>query len=496
MAAANAVVICDNEGRILKVNPAFTTFTGYSAKEAIGQSTSLLRSGKHPDSFYDTMWKTISGGDVWHGEIVNKRKDGSLYTEDMTITPIFCESGEIKNYIAIKQDVTEKKLLKELYLRSQRIESMGTIAGGVAHDLNNALSPIIMSADLLLAQHQGEDEAKAETYQMIKDGAKRGADIVRQLLGFARGDGDELIEIQVRHLLKDQIKIFRSTFPKNITIEADLDASLNTVLGNSTKLIQVFTNLMINARDAMPEGGELLVQASNQTLDPSFVKENSMPLEGEVVRIRIRDTGVGMKKELQEKIFDPFFTTKERGKGTGLGLPSVLTIIHEHHGVLHLDSEENKGTTFDVYLPANLTSHSVEADPVSHSAARGNGEVILVVDDEKSIGFMLKSILESLGYVVFYVNGGKEALEWVDNNPHRADGLILDLMMPEVDGIEVFQILKKKNHLPPTLFMSGMISDGEGDNYGGEEGVHFISKPFAVREIAERLQVVLRQEDV
>jgi PAS domain S-box-containing protein len=489
MAAANAIVICDADARILKVNPAFSKFTGYSANEAVGQSTSLLRSGEHDDSFYTNLWQTVLRGEVWQGEIVNKRKDGSLYTEDMTITPVFSEEGKVEYYIAIKQDITERKKLEDMYLRSQRMESIGAIASGVAHDLNNVLSPIIMSADLLIAKC--EDPELLELYRMIKDGAKDGGNIVKQLLGFARGDGSEFGILQVRHLLKDLIHIFRSTFPKNITINSQLCRDLHPARGNATRLNQAFTNVMINARDAMPEGGTLLVEAVNQTLDEHFVAQNPEAHTGEFLRVRIQDEGTGMTPEVKEKIFESFFTTKEKGKGTGLGLPTTLSIIKEHGGFLLLESSPGEGTVIDMFLQAAAPSERVSRPEVPSFAETGNQELILVVDDEESIRYMLNSTLTVLGYQVQSLGDGQEAVEWVKENPDKGDLLLLDMMMPEVDGAEVYQTLKEAGLLPPTLVMSGMVPESLFASTDLDIDQHFIAKPFSIQTLSEKIKAIL-----
>jgi len=492
MAAANAIVICDTKGRVLKVNRAFTTFTGYTAKEVEGRSTKLLKSGTHPDQFYKDMWETITRGDVWQGEIVNKKKDGKLYTEDMTITPVYSEKGVIENYIAIKQDITDSKRLEDMYLRAQRLESVGTLSSGVAHDLNNVLSPIIMSADLILAQQ--EDEDLCELMTMIKDGAKRGADIVQQLLSFARGGESGQVEVQLNHILKEQTRVYRETFPKKITIELRMGQAPLPVLGDSTQLYQVFANLMINARDAMPQGGNLLVQTSTEVIDLEFKLSHPYAKEGTFTRVRIQDNGTGMSEEVQAKIFDTFFTTKLQGKGTGLGLPTSLSIIKNHGGFLTLDSTPNEGTTFDVYLPAVESQVEEEWPGKESGPPTGNGQNILVVDDEESIGYMLRGTLSTLGYHVEVATGGRDAIDWVSEHPGGADLLMLDMMMPDVDGAEVIQELRKSDLLPPVLIMSGMVPEEVLASTGVDLDTNFIAKPFTIQAVAEKIDRLLNTQ--
>jgi PAS domain S-box-containing protein len=485
--AANAVVITDAGGRIIWANRAFSKFTGYSLDEAIGGTPGeLLKSGRHTEAFYREMWETVTRGEVWQGEIINRRKDGTLYPEEMTITPLHNEQGVIINYIAIKQDLTEHKKLEEMFLRSQRMESIGTLASGIAHDLNNVLAPIVMSSDLLIMQ--SEDERTREMLLMIKEGAKRGADIIRQLLTFARGEEEEMAELQLRHLLKQLVKVYRETFPKNICMEDRISGELLPVMGEATHLHQAFTNLLINARDAMPEGGDLLIAADNVVKDAQWAHMHSYARAGHFVRIRIQDQGTGIPKELQQKIFDSFFTTKAIGKGTGLGLSTVLTIVRKHKGFVLLESEENVGTTFDVYIPVCPDHHLDVGNQEEEEIPMGSGEQLLVIDDEESIGFMLRGTLSSLGYEVAIATGGAEGLKWIEEHPGACDLILLDMMMPGMDGAEVIKCLKKMKCKARILIMSGMVSEEKLAETGVNLETSFMSKPFTIMELAEKIQ--------
>ncbi|MDF3130030.1 PAS domain-containing protein [Kiritimatiellaeota bacterium B1221] len=487
---ANAVVITDDHGLIVWANRAFSRYTGYSMEEAVGSAPGvLLKSGKHPVSFYTEMWETIRRGDIWQGELINRRKDGSLYPEEMTITPLFNEEGEITHYIAIKQDVSEKKNLQEMFLRAQRLESVGTLASGVAHDLNNVLSPIVMSADLLMVQTK--DQHTNEMLLMIKDSAKRGADIIRQLLTFVRGEDEELVEMQVRHLLKELVKVFRETFPRYITIEDRIAVDLHPIKGNATNLHQVFTNLMINARDAMPKGGNLLLKVENVTLDEAQAREIEGARAGMFVRVRVEDEGTGIPIEMQQDIFESFFTTKGKGEGTGLGLPTSVTILKKHHGFLTLHSEVGRGSTFDVYLPVFDGVFDDTSFVPEEELVYGNGESILVIDDEESIGFMLKGTLKSLNYNVKITNGGRKGLEWWMENREACKLILLDMMMPEMDGAEVYKHLKEQNCQSKILIMSGMVSEEKLMETGVDLKNAFITKPFAIVDLAKKIRNLL-----
>ncbi|MEX2607627.1 MAG: PAS domain-containing protein [Kiritimatiellia bacterium] len=488
--AANAVVITDADGRIIWVNRAFSTFTGFTPDEAIGTTPgTLLKSGRHSEAFYREMWQTVMRGEVWQGELINRRKDGTLYPEEMTITPLHDEEGTICNYIAIKQDLTKRKELEQMFLRSQRMESIGTLASGIAHDLNNVLAPIVMSSDLLMMQT--EDEQTRDMLMMIKEGAKRGADIIRQLLTFARGEEEEMAELQLRHLLKQLVKVYRETFPKNIELDARVSPDLLPVMGEATHLHQVFINLLINARDAMPEGGTILISGENVVVDSQWAGLHPHARAGHFARIRIQDQGTGIPESLREKIFNSFFTTKPIGKGTGLGLATVLTIVKAHKGFVLLESTENVGSTFDVFIPVCPDHHLDPAKREEDEIPMGSGEQLLVIDDEESICFMLRGTLATLGYQVAIATSGADGLKWIETYPGGCELILLDMMMPGLDGSEVIRRLKDMKCDAKILIMSGMVSEEKLLETGVDLKSAFLSKPFTILELAQKIQFQL-----
>ncbi len=497
-AAANAVVITDADGNIVWVNRSFSRYTAYTPEEAVGHKPGeLLKSGEQDEAFYQDMWQTITRGDVWNSEIINKRKDGTLYTEDMTITPLFDEAGSITHYIAIKQDITKSKELEAMFHRAQRLESIGTLASGVAHDLNNVLSPVMMSAELL-AMHE-TDPKKLQMLQMLKESALRGSEIVRQLLSFARGADASFTSMNVRPLVKEICKVFKETFPKNITIRVEVKRDLWTATGDLTQIHQVLTNLMINARDAMPEGGNLLVSATNEVVGPELTQPYKDAGPGEYIRIQIEDDGVGISEEVRERIFDPFFTTKDLGKGTGLGLSTVLGIVKAHKGFITCDSRPDHGAVFRVYLPRSLEERS--GLDQSQSAALpqvGNRERILVVDDEEAIRNMMVGTLDSLNYDVVTARNGKEALQIMAEHVDGFDAVFLDLMMPEMDGTTFLKTVPP-DHLGSAhvIVISGLLEQMDLQEIGHQ--VAYLPKPFAVDEMAKLLRAQLdsaRSDDI
>ena len=488
--AANVVVITDTDGVILWVNRAFTRVTGYTLEEAAGEKPGdLLQSGMQDPSFYKDLWARISRGEVWNGEIQNRSKDGNLFTEDMTITPLFDASGAITHYIAIKQDITEQKRLERMLQRVQRLESIGTLASGVAHDLNNVLSPVIMSADLLAMKLK--DPEQLELVSMMKEGVMRGAEVIRQLLSFARGSEAARGPVEVESLLKEICKVMRETFPKNIDIQMQFKQRLPEVSGDPNQLHQVFTNLMINARDAMPEGGILTVEAAPCTVSDAWARAHPPAHAGDYVRVRVRDTGTGMSDAVRERIFDPFFSTKAAGKGTGLGLSTSLGILHSHEGFLEIKSVEGEGSVFDAYVPAAVAENATSIPEPKKMPPTGNSERILVVDDEEAVRFMLNGTLSALRYRVELVEDGLAALRRLEEDGEGYDLIVLDMMMPRMDGAAFLEKARDRLDPPPVLVISGMVERDQLEATGLDLSTCFLAKPFTIDELASKIREVL-----
>ncbi len=614
-AAANAIVITDRQGTIQWVNAAATSTTGYTVEELVGRNPrDVFKSGAHGQAFYKNLWDTVPGGRVWRGEMVNRRKDGSRYDEDMTVTPITDADGAVTHFVVIKlditelkrtedklreqaelldhaqdaillrdlehritywnkgaervygwsaeeaigrrvsemgfedpsaffeaqrrllqegawtgelasvrkdgshvlvesrwtlvrdsagapsrvlvidTDITERKLLEQQFLRAQRLESIGTLAGGIAHDLNNVLAPIIMAIDLL--KERLPDADSQSLINTIAGSAQRGSDMVRQVLSFARGLEGRRVAVQVRYLVREMEKIARETFPKNIHLVTSARADGWTVLGDPTQLHQVLLNLCINARDAMPGGGEILIQAENDTF--SDVDAGRMPeaQAGPYVVLKVKDTGTGMPPEVIDKIFDPFFTTKDVGKGTGLGLSTTLTIVKQHHGFVRVSSEVGRGTEFRVYLPAQPVQgdapQEADADPVP----RGHGQLVLVVDDESAIRELMRQTLDASGYHVLLASDGAEAASLYARRADEIAVVVADLMMPGLDGAALMQVLFKMNPAVKIIAMSGRAGGGEHLPETADGPMRFLPKPFSSDALLEIINDVLTNRNV
>jgi signal transduction histidine kinase len=368
-------------------------------------------------------------GKVWQGEIINRRKDGALRTESMTITPLRDAKGEISHFIAIKQDITAQKTMETRFLQGQRMEAIGALAGGIAHDLNNVLSPTMLLTGLL--KDKLTDESDLEILAMAHASAKRGANIIKQLLTYSRSQVGERSPVQPRHLIHDMIEIMRETFPRDLDIQQQLPVSLWTVLADSTQLHQVLMNLCVNARDAMPTGGRLTIEAANASLLEGDPKLPAGAKPGPYVVISVSDTGHGIPAEIRHRIFDPFFTTKPPGQGTGLGLSTVFGIVQNHGGFVVVDSTPQVGATFTVCLPATIDGAEAAAEvPLVPMSLPEVGQTILVVDDERAVRDGVRLILEQQHFQVIAAVDGGDALAQYLTHRDKISLVITDLMMP------------------------------------------------------------------
>lgn len=456
-ASANAMVITNERGEIEWTNPAFSLFTGYSAEEALGQTPALLKSGKHEPAFYENLWNTIKSGEVWSGEIVNRRKDGTHYTEQMTITPMRGEGGKVSHFIAVKQDISERKLMEEKMLRTQRMESLGTLAAGVAHDLNNILTPILLSADLL--RKTNDPTMRESMLANIEKSVKRGAGIISQVLTFARGTSGRRVTLDVKRLVTEIEKIACETFPPSITVTSFIPSGIGGVSGDPTQLHQVLLNLCINARDAMPGGGILFISAEQVRVDENFAAMVPDAKVGDFVMLSVVDSGEGIPKSIIGKIFDPFFTTKDIGRGTGLGLSTVAGIIRSHGGFVVVESEAGRGSVFKVYLPASGSDGSKPERAAHPELPLGEGETILLVEDEANILAVTSTVLANGGYHILKAPGGIEALEIYRKQVEEISLVLTDIMMPKMGGVELARAVRQINPRARIVASTGQATE-------------------------------------
>ena len=398
--------------------------------------------------------------------------------------------GAVLGYFSLVFDVTERVLRDRQLLRTQRLESVGRLASGIAHDLNNILSPVLMGADLLLDAVQ--DPNGRNLLDMIKASAQRGGAILRQLLMFGRGEEEGHGVLALEPLIRDMLKIVAETFPKNVSVQSRVAPDLPAVLGNVTHLHQVLMNLCINARDAMPAGGRLTLDARAETVDADLAKACAVPAVGPHVVLEVADTGTGIPPGILDKIFDPFFTTKPAGKGTGLGLSTVLGLVRSHRGFIRVDSRPGAGTRFRIYLPAAPAEGPAPGATAAAALPPGHGEGVLVVDDEPAAREIVRQILARHGYRVETAASGEEALALVDRDPARIQLVITDLMMPGMDGAALLRHLRRSAPDLKAIAMTGGLSRAEMAQALEAESAEFLLKPFGAAVLLETVRRALR----
>lgn len=489
-AAANAIVITDQQGRIEWVNPAFSSATGYTAEEAIGHNPrELIKSGRHDTAFYRRLWNTILSGAVWRGEIMNRRKNGSLLTENMTITPVMNAKGDIEHFVAIKEDITAQKQMEEQMLRSQRLESVGRLASGLAHDLNNILSPVMLAPPIL--REVITDPAVLTIVDSVENSARRGAGIIKQLLAFGRGSDAHRAPLMIRSLVNEMAKLIAETFPKNIICQTHVPPEVLLVNGDSTQLHQLLMNLCVNARDAMPAGGRLTISLSRVVVDEAVADANPKAHPGPHALLSVADTGTGIPPEHLDRIFDPFFTTKPLGEGTGLGLSTAIGIVHGHQGFIDVRSVVGAGTEFRIYLPLAEAAHMHTAPVAEDSLPQGGGETVLVVDDEESIRKVAGHILEQNGYRPLMAAHGRDAMALFKRHRSEIRAVLTDLMMPEMDGAVLIESLRAAGCRVPVIVMSGYLSQPELKRAVEAQAQEFLAKPCTAADLMKALQRAL-----
>lgn len=487
--ATDAILVQDLDNQILFWNKGAERLYGWKADEAIGKNAMrLLYRGPLCD-LEDTPTNLTQCGS-WQGELRQVTKEGKELIVASRWTLVCDEQGHPKSILTVNTDITEKKQLESQFLRAQRMESLGTLASGIAHDLNNALTPIMMTVQLL--ETKLLDEQSQEWLSMLETNVKRGADLVKQVLLFSRGLEGQRTTLQAEKLISEIERITKQTFSRAIEIHTNLPTQkLWTISGDATQLHQVLMNLCVNARDAMPEGGILEISAKNLWIDEYYARMNLEAKVGPYVVITVSDTGMGMSRDIIDKIFEPFFTTKELGKGTGLGLSTVIGIIKSHSGFVNVYSEEGKGTQFKVYLPVTQTEEAEFATPEHHELLAGHGELILVVDDEDSIREVTKNLLEAHEYRVLVASDGIEAIALYTQHKEDIRVVLIDMMMPSMDGPTTVRILQKINPQVKIIGVSGLVSNHKMIELIGNSVKAFLPKPYRSNELLENLQLVL-----
>ncbi len=489
--ATDAIMVRGLDNQILFWNRGAEKLYGWTPAEALERDANELLYRESPTELSEIQQVVRNKGE-WQGELNQVTKAGKELVVESRWTLVKDEAGNPQSYLVVNTDITEQKQLQAQFLRTQRLESLGTLAGGIAHDLNNILAPILGFAKLLPLKLPNVDEQTKEYFKLMETNAQRGSTLVKQILTFARGLEGERGLVQIRHLIAEIKQIIEETFPKAIELEISAPKNLWTVNGDVNQLHQVLMNLAVNARDAMPDGGKLTIKAENFPVDASYARLYLDAQPGSYVLITVADTGVGIPAQIIERIFEPFFTTKEVGRGTGLGLSTVIGIVKSHGGFVDVVSDkkrDGRGTQFKVFLPASETAASAIEE--TEELPQGSGELILVVDDEPSILDVTKATLETYNYRVLSDRDSIVASAIYTQHQAEISVVFMDLMMPEMSGLTAMRTLKKINPSVKLIANSGIA---ERDKITAAERIGikaFLVKPYTAEKLLQQLKEIV-----
>lgn len=485
-----SIVITDAKGNIEYVNPKFTQMTGYLPEEVLGKNPRIMKSGETSFPEYKRLWTTIRSGKVWSGEFHNQKKNGELFWEYATISPVRNQEGVVTHYVAIKEDITERKKLEAQLRQSQKMEAIGLLAGGIAHDFNNMLMAIIGYGSILQMKMAEDDPLRLNVEKMLA-AADRAAGLTRSLLTFSRKQEINLQPVNLNEIIRTVEKFLTRIIGEDIDFQMTFGEDPLNVNVDCGQIEQVLMNLLTNARDAMPHGGSLSIITGSAEIGIDYIKDYGYGEPGRYALISVTDSGTGMDAATVQRIFEPFFTTKEMGKGTGLGLSIVYGIITQHEGYINVRSEPGKGTTFQVYLPLLKGGKVVGTEFSPQTPLPVGTETILLVEDEAAIRQMEKEILTEFGYTVIEAVDGEDAVCKFKENRESIRLLLFDLIMPIKSGKDAYDEIRKMGSDVRAIFVSGYPPEAAQKNGMRAEGVDLIMKPVSPQNLLRKIREVL-----
>jgi PAS domain S-box-containing protein len=488
--ATDAIVVRDLEDHVLFWNKGAERIYGWTKDEIVGKKAVELIYKPSLSKADDARQRLFQKGE-WRGELQQVTRAGKEIFVESHATLMRDHEGKPQSILFVNTDITEKKQLERQFLRTQRMESIGTLAGGIAHDLNNVLGPILTAVQMF--KKKLPDEQSQKLLGVLEATVQRGAELVKQVLSFSRGVEGQRTPLNVAQLVAEIEKIIKDTFPRSIQISAKIPKGIWTITGDATQLYQVLMNLCVNARDAMPNGGRLQIELENLFVDEHYARMHVDAKPGAYVTMSVVDNGLGIPPHIIDKIFEPFFTTKESGKGTGLGLSTVLGIVKSHDGFVNVYSEEGKGANFRVYLPATKAMEQQPAAIESADMPMGHGELVLLVDDELAIREITGATLETYGYRVMTANDGAEAIALYAQHKNEIAVIVTDMMMPFLDGQATIRALQKLDPEAKIIAVSGLMQNHKADDAANNGKVIFLHKPYTTEKLLKTLRKLLER---
>jgi PAS domain S-box-containing protein len=484
-----SVMITDRNGAIEYVNPRFSEVTGYAASEVLGRNPRILKSGQNSAETYAELWQTILSGHEWNGELLNRKKNGELFWERASISPVRDGSGAITHFVGVKEDVTQRKALEEQFRQAHKMEAVGRLAGGVAHDFNNLLGVIMGYADLALRRSDLDVKLRRQLFEIHRT-AERAAALTRQLLAFSRKQVLQPTVIDVGSVVHELERMLHRLIGEDIALTLRCDATAPRVYADPSQIEQVLLNLAVNARDAMPEGGELLIETRGVELDEASLLPDSELRPGSYLMLAVTDSGPGIPAAIRDRIFEPFFTTKSDGKGTGLGLATVYGIVRQSGGFIQLESEPGRGATFRLYFPEVAREIAPAEEPLPAQELAGC-ERILLVEDDAALRDVTQEFLAVYGYQVTAARSGAEALRLAGESACAFDLLLTDVVMPGISGRELAASMQRRHPELPVIFTSGYTAERLGHQGVLEPGFLLVHKPCEAKALVAAVRAAL-----